>query len=58
LLKDSQADVSLANQKIEGELKSLDYAKASLDLANYQVALQATQKSYLKLHTLNLFDLM
>src|SRR5690606_19495678 len=58
LLKDSQADVSLANQKIEGELKSLDYAKASLDLTNYQVALQATQKSYLKLHTLNLFDLM
>lgn len=58
LLKDSQADVSLANQKIEGELMSLDYAKASLDLTNYQVALQATQKSYLKLHTLNLFDLM
>lgn len=58
LLKDSQADVSLANQKIEGELSSLDYAKASLDLANYQVALQATQKSYLKLHSLNLFDLM
>ena len=58
LLKDSQADVSLANQKIEGELSSLDYAKASLDLTNYQVALQATQKSYLKLHTLNLFDLM
>lgn len=58
LLKDSQADVSLVNQKIEGELMSLDYAKASLDLANYQVALQATQKSYLKLHSLNLFDLM
>lgn len=58
LLKDSQADVSLANQKIEGELMSLDYAKASLDLSNYQVALQATQKSYLKLHSLNLFDLM
>ena len=58
LLKDSQADVSLVNQKIEGELMSLDYAKASLDLSNYQVALQATQKSYLKLHSLNLFDLM
>ena len=58
LLKDSQADVSLVNQKIEGELSSLDYAKASLDLSNYQVALQATQKSYLKLHNLNLFDLM
>lgn len=58
LLKDSQADISLVNQKIEGELASLDYAKASLDLTNYQVALQATQKSYLKLHTLNLFDLM
>ena len=58
LLKDSQADVSLVNQKIEGELSSLDYAEASLDLSNYQVALQATQKSYLKLHSLNLFDLM
>src|SRR5690606_939273 len=58
LLKARQGDVPLANQTHQGQLIAADYPKASLDLTNYQVALQATQKSYLKLHTLNLFDLM
>ena len=58
LLKDTQADVSLVNQKIEGELSALDYASASLDLANYKMALQATQKTYLQINGLTLFDLM
>ena len=55
LLSDSNQDVSLVNQKIEGELSSLDYAKASIDFNSYQLALQATQKTYLKINELSLF---
>lgn len=58
LLKDSQADMSVANQKVEGELSTLDYASASLDLANYKLALQATQKTYLQINNLSLFNLL
>ncbi|MBA1274863.1 flagellar hook-associated protein FlgL [Stutzerimonas azotifigens] len=58
LLTDSNEDVSLVNQKIEGELSRLDYAGASIDLNNYQMALQATQKTYLKINELSLFGLL
>lgn len=58
LLGESNSQVSLANQKIEGELSTLDYAKASIDLANYQLSLQATQKTYIKINGLSLFSLL
>jgi flagellar hook-associated protein 3 FlgL len=58
LLSSSNDDVSLVNQKIEGELSSLDYAGATIDLNNYQLALQATQKTYLKINQLSLFSLL
>lgn len=58
LLTDSNEEVSLVNQKIEGELSTLDYAGATIDLNNYQLALQATQKTYLKVHELSLFSLL
>jgi flagellar hook-associated protein 3 FlgL len=58
LLGDSNSQVSLTNQKIEGELSTLDYAKASIDLANYQLSLQATQKTYIKINDLSLFSLL
>jgi flagellar hook-associated protein 3 FlgL len=58
LLTDSNEEVSLVNQRIEGELAQLDYAGASIDLNNYQLALQATQKTYLKIHELSLFSLL
>tara|TARA_R110000868_G_scaffold122160_2_gene323784 strand:- start:3352 stop:4269 length:918 start_codon:yes stop_codon:yes gene_type:complete len=58
LLTDSNEEVSLVNQKIEGELSELDYAGASIDLNNYQLSLQATQKTYLKIHELSLFSLL
>lgn len=58
LLMNSNDDVSLVNQKIEGELSSLDYAGATIDLQNYQLALQATQKTYLKINQLSLFSLL
>lgn len=56
LLQDSNADISLVNQKIEGELSELDYASASIDFNNYLLALQATQKSYLQINELSLFS--
>ncbi|MCY1311785.1 flagellar hook-associated protein 3 [compost metagenome] len=50
--------MSLVNQKTEGELSQLDYAGASIDLNNYQLSLQATQKTYLKINQLSLFGLL
>lgn len=58
LLSETNSQVSLTNQKIEGDLSSVDYAKASVDLANYQLALQASQKTYVKINELSLFSLM
>ena len=58
LLKSGHDDVSLVNQKIEGDLSTLDYAQASIDLSNYQLALQATQKTYVKINDLSLFNLL
>ena len=58
LLSDSNDEVSLVNKKIEGELSNLDYAGATIDLNNYQLALQATQKTYLKINQLSLFSLL
>ncbi|WP_296269694.1 flagellar hook-associated protein FlgL [Pseudomonas sp. UBA6323] len=58
LLTDSNEDVSLVNQKIEGELSKLDYAGATIDLNNYQLALGATQKTYLKINEMSLFSLL
>lgn len=58
LLSSSNEDVSLVNQKIEGELSRLDYAGASIDLNNYQLSLQATQKTYLKINGLSLFGML
>ncbi|SEM62812.1 flagellar hook-associated protein 3 FlgL [Pseudomonas sp. ok272] len=58
LLTDSNEEVSLVNQKIKGELSELDYAGASIDLNNYKMSLQATQKTYLKINDLSLFGLL
>lgn len=58
LLINSNEDVSLVNKKIEGKLYELDYAGASIDLKNYQMSLQATQKTYLKINDLSLFNLL
>lgn len=58
LLGDSNEEVSLVNQKLDGELSQLDYAGASIDLNNYLLALQASQKTYLKLNDLSLFKLL
>jgi len=56
MLEESNTDVSLVNQKIEGELSQLDYAGASIDLNQYMLALQATQQTYLKINQMSLFS--
>lgn len=58
LLSNGNSDMSVVNQKLVGDLSELDYAGASIDLANYQLSLQATQKTYLKLNDLSLFNLL
>lgn len=58
LLSSSNEDVSLVNKKIDGQLSQLDYASASIDLNNYQLSLQATQKTYLKINGLSLFGML
>lgn len=58
LLSSSNEDVSLVNQRIETGLSQLDYASASIDLNNYQLSLQATQKTYLKINGLSLFGML
>ncbi|WP_275629930.1 flagellar hook-associated protein FlgL [Pseudomonas sp. 273] len=58
LLDNSNQDISLVNQKVEGDLSALDYGKASIDLGNYKLALQATQKTYLTVNGLSLFSLL
>jgi len=58
LLDNSNQDVSLVNQKIEGDLSALDYGKASIDLNNYKLALQATQKTYVTVNGLSLFSVL
>ncbi len=57
LLRGSNEQVSLVNQKIEGDLSLLDYSVATVDLSNYQLALQASQKTYMKINELSLFGL-
>lgn len=52
----SNEDVSLVNQRIDNELSALDYGKATIDFANYQLALDATQKTFLRVHELSLFS--
>lgn len=57
LLRESNQQVSLVNQKIEGDLSLLDYSVATVDLSNYKLALEASQKTYLTINNLSLFGL-
>lgn len=58
LLNDSNEDVSLVNQKVEGELSRVDYASANIQFNDYLLAVQSTQKTYIKISELSLFNLL
>lgn len=58
LLEEGQGDSSVVNQGIEAALTQLDYAGAFIDLNQFQVAVQATQQTYVKINQLSLFSLL
>ncbi|WMI97588.1 flagellar hook-associated protein FlgL [Pseudomonas chlororaphis subsp. aurantiaca] len=58
LLANSNADVSLANQKVEGDLSHLDMGGAMLQVDAFKLSVEASQKVYSRMSTMSLFDLM
>ena len=58
LLGNGNADVSLVNQKIQGDLSQLDLGGAFLQVSGYELAMQASQKVYTRVAAVSLFDLM
>ncbi|NDV12773.1 flagellar hook-associated protein FlgL [Crenobacter caeni] len=58
VMDQNHENVSLANQGVVGELGSLDYASAYLELNTWTMALQASQKAYGKISSLTLFDVV
>ena len=58
LLADGNEDASISNQSLLSQLNSLDYAKATVELKAQELAWQASQKTYMLVNGLSLFDLM
>ena len=58
LLGNGNADVSLVNQKIQGDLSQLDVGAAFLQVSGYELSMQASQKVYTRVAAISLFDLM
>lgn len=55
-LNDSGEDLNIQYKQQLSELRNVDYAKAISDLAQQQTYLEATQKAFLKVQGLSLFD--
>jgi len=51
-------DVSLVNTSVQAELRELDYAEALSRLSFQTIILEATQQSFVKISSLNLFSKM
>jgi flagellar hook-associated protein 3 FlgL len=51
-------DVTLLNKSVQADLRELDYAEALSRLSSQTVVLEAAQKSYVKVASLNLFNLL
>jgi flagellar hook-associated protein 3 FlgL len=58
LVGEGNEDASIVNQTLENQLKSLDVASAMLALNMHEVSMSSTQKTYLKINSLSLFNLM
>lgn len=58
LLSDGNEDASIVNQTLREQLTSLDYARATVELSLHELAIHATQKTYLKINNLSLFNLL
>lgn len=57
-LDNAHMNMSLSNKQASSILNDLDYGDASIRLNGYTSALQATQKAYLKVNGLSLFNLL
>lgn len=57
-LDQNHANVSLSNQTAIREIGALDYAVAATELNGYNLALQATYKSYAQISSLSLFNVI
>lgn len=55
-LDSAQEDLALANEKIRGNIRDLDYINAVGRVNKIEMALSTTQKTYSKLSQLSLFD--
>ncbi len=55
-LNDSGDDLTIQYKQQLSELRDVDYAKAISDLTQQQAYLEATQKAFLKVQGLSLFD--
>lgn len=55
-LDNAQEDLALANEKIRGNIRDLDYIDAVGRVNKIELALTTTQKTYSKLSQLSLFD--
>ena len=55
-LDDSGDELNIQYQQQLSELRDVDYAKAISDLTQQQTYLEATQKAFLKVQGLSLFD--
>jgi len=53
---DTHTDTDLFAQKLEGDLKNLNYDEASLKFNSFVTALEATQKTYAQISSLSLFN--
>jgi len=53
---DTHSDTELFAQKLEGDLKNLNYDEASLKFDSFVTALEATQKTYAQISSLSLFN--
>ncbi|WPP00082.1 flagellar hook-associated protein FlgL [Pseudomonas sp. HR96] len=58
LLAEGNEDASIVHQNLREQLTALDYPKATVALAQHELAMQASQKTYLKIGALSLFNLM
>lgn len=57
-LDNAHANMTLSNKQALNMLGELDYGEASVRLNSYTAALQATQKSYVKVSGLSLFNIL
>jgi flagellar hook-associated protein 3 FlgL len=58
LLNETNEDLTLAHKKTGSDLSNLDYAEATMKLNGYQISIQASQKTYLKIYDLSLFSIL